>query len=138
MTVKKKSASFVDIAKLTIADDPLPTHRNVPGHKYDAVFDKLKPGKCLVCEPGDAGKIGHALNTYLKRKGKPGKVRTAQAYEKDGKGACGSWQMTRPARLDALSRLRQRQNDRAGNADAGRQAPAPHAGLLLRAQVPHL
>lgn len=86
MTVKKKPASFVDISKLTIADDPLPTHRSAPGHKYDAVFDKLKPGKCLVCESGEAGKIGHALNTYLKRKGKPGTVRTAQRYEKDGKG----------------------------------------------------
>ncbi len=85
MNAKKKS-TFVDISKLVISDDPLPTHRSAPGHKYDAVFDKLKPGKCLVCEPGEAGKIGHALNTYLKRKGKPGTVRTAQRYESDGKG----------------------------------------------------
>jgi len=86
MNVKKKPAAFVDVAKLMISDDPLPEYRSAPGHKYDEVFDKLKPGKCLVCEPGEAGKIGHALNTYLKRKGKPGKVRTAQRYPKDGKG----------------------------------------------------
>lgn len=81
----RKQVKLVDVSKLQIADDPLPTNRSMPDHKYDAFFSKLKPGKCIVCEAGDAGKIGHALNTYLKRIGSKHKVKTAQKYT-DGKG----------------------------------------------------
>ena len=81
----RKQANLVDVSKLQIANDPLPSHRSVPDHKYDAFFSQLTPGNCIVCEAGDAGKIGHALNGYLKRKGSKYKVKTAQKYT-DGKG----------------------------------------------------
>lgn len=85
MTIDRKIAANVDVSKLLIADDPLPSHRSMPDRKYDAIFSKLKPGKCIVCESGDAAKIGHALNGYLKRTGSTNKVKTAQKYT-DGKG----------------------------------------------------
>jgi hypothetical protein len=58
----KKIVRFVDPASLAIANDPLPTGRASPDHKYEALFSKMKPGECLVCESQDAGKIGHAMN----------------------------------------------------------------------------
>lgn len=77
----KAPMRFVDPDALSIANDPLPSARAKPGHKYDAMFSKLKPGQCLVCEGPDAGKIGHALTTWLKRNGKDGVIRSTKNYE---------------------------------------------------------
>lgn len=84
----RKQVDFVDPDKLQISDDPLPSIRQASEHKYKALFERLKPGKCIVCEGAQAGKIGHALSTYLKKKGDDArfKVRTTKYYEKDGKG----------------------------------------------------
>lgn len=81
----RKQTNLVDVSKLTISNDPLPSHRSMPDHKYDGIFSKLKHGQCIVCEAGEAGKIGHALNTFLRRTNASGKVKTAQKYD-DGKG----------------------------------------------------
>ena len=81
-----KVVKYVDPTKLVIANDPLPSGRASPEKKYDALFSKMKPGQCLVCESDEAGKIGHAMGVWLKNTGKPGSVRTTRNYEADGKG----------------------------------------------------
>lgn len=75
----------VDVSTLEIADDPLPSHRASPGHKYDDLFDRLKYGQCVKTEAGRADKVGQALRTYLKRKAKKGAVKIMSDYG-DGKG----------------------------------------------------
>jgi hypothetical protein len=82
----KKPARFVDPESLTIANDPIQATRTTTEHKYEGVFSKMKSGQCLVCASEDAGKIGHALNTWLKRTNREGVVRTTKHYAADGKG----------------------------------------------------
>lgn len=77
----KAPLRFVDPDDLAIANDPLPTSRAQPEHKYNEKFSKLKPGQCLVCEGEDAAKIAHALGLWLKRHNKDGVVRSTKAYE---------------------------------------------------------
>lgn len=83
---KKRAFAPVDIDTLTIASDPLPTHRTVKDQKYEAIFSQLKPGQCIVCESEAASKIGHALNTWLDKKGLRHAVKTTRHYPADGKG----------------------------------------------------
>lgn len=77
---------FIDLATLTIANDPLPTRRVVAGLKYDALFSALQVGQCIVCAPLESGKIGSALNAWLHKKGLNNVVKTCRNYETDEKG----------------------------------------------------
>ena len=91
----KKTAKIapVDVSKLEICDDPLPSHRALPDHKYDAIFDKLKHGQCVKTEAGRADKVAQALRTYLKRKQKSGAVKAMSDYG-DGHGRV--WLLRKP------------------------------------------
>lgn len=82
---KKKSQPVV-VDSLEIVNDPLPAARAKIGLKYEAIFAKMKPGQAIKCKPEEAGKIGHALNTWLKRSGRPGIVKTCRRYETDDMG----------------------------------------------------
>ncbi len=82
---KAKPCDPVDVSQLEISDDPLPAARAAPGHKYDALFDKLAFGQCVKTEVGRADKVAQALRTYLKRKDKQGRVKSMTDYG-DGKG----------------------------------------------------
>ncbi len=59
----------VDPKTLVICDDHVPVGRARQVSKYDAKFRELKPGQCIKCEPGDAGKINHALRKWLDQRG---------------------------------------------------------------------
>lgn len=73
-----------NLAAVEICDDPLPGGRAKPSaeRKYDARFELMKPGQALKCEPGDVGKIAHAMAVWIKRKGlKDHVVRSTKSYE---------------------------------------------------------
>lgn len=82
----KTKAKLVDVSSLVIVNDPIPVTRATVTAKYGELFRKLKPGQAIKCQPDEAAKIGHALNTWLKKTGKPGKVKTCCRYESDGLG----------------------------------------------------
>lgn len=82
----KRPFKAVDINSLQIVDDPVQVNRAAVSAKYGELFAKMKPGQAIKCQPDEAGKIGHALNTWLKKHGKPGEVKTCRRYEKDGLG----------------------------------------------------
>ena len=82
---------FVDVDKLEICHDPLPSHRAVTEeHKYDAVFDRLQPrtpNQCVKCDRKSVGRIGGALRTYIKRhKLKDHIVKSTTNYEQTNTG----------------------------------------------------
>lgn len=85
----KAKSRYVDPDLLKISNDPMPSTRAKPGHKYDEIFSKLKSKQCLICEGNDAAKIGHALSTWLKVHGKDGVVRSTKNYEADTTGKAG-------------------------------------------------
>lgn len=78
----------VKLDNIAIASDPLPGHRAVTyEYKYHALFEKLKPGQCLICEPDDVGKISHAMSVWIKKKQLKDHVpRSTRRYATDGKG----------------------------------------------------
>lgn len=82
----KRPFKTVDVHSLEIVTDPLPVTRATVTAKYEELFSKLKPGQAIKCQPDEAGKIGHALNTWLAKKGKAGTVKTCRRYETDGLG----------------------------------------------------
>ena len=85
---KRAAPVAVNIDNITVANDPLPGQRAISyQYKYHALFEKLKPGQCLVCEPGDVGKLSHAMSVWIKRKQLKDHVpRSTRRYEADGKG----------------------------------------------------
>lgn len=83
---KKRPCKTVDIHSLQIVDDPVQVNRATVSAKYGELFSKMKPGQAIKCQPDEAGKIGHALNTWLKKRGIPGNVKTCRRYEADGLG----------------------------------------------------
>lgn len=82
----KRPFKAVDINSLQIVDDPVQINRAAVSAKYGELFAKMKPGQAIKCQPDEAGKIGHALNTWLKKNGKAGNVKTCRRYEADGLG----------------------------------------------------
>jgi len=76
----------VNLAVVAIVDDPLPPGRakRSAERKYDALFDAMKPGQGLKCEPADVGKIAHAMSGWIKRQGLRDHVaRSTKDYEGD-------------------------------------------------------
>ena len=72
---------FVDLDSLKITDDQY-TGRRYTQHRYDVIFNKMKYGQSLSCNPGDASTICNALRDYLKRKNKKGKVRSVEHFDR--------------------------------------------------------
>lgn len=63
---------FVDVDKLEICNDPLPSNRAVANeYKYDAVFDRLLRGttchQCIKCDRKKVGVISGAMRKYIER-----------------------------------------------------------------------
>ncbi|MGL4680034.1 MAG: hypothetical protein ACRCWC_11715 [Plesiomonas shigelloides] len=83
-TVKK--LKHVQVESLVITDDPIQDTRAAVSEKYGEIFSKMKVGQSIKCQPDEAGKIGHALNTWLKRHGIKGMAKTCSRYEADGLG----------------------------------------------------
>lgn len=85
-TREKRKSKLVDVASLVIVNDPIPSTRATVTAKYGELFGKMKFGQAIKCQPDEAGKIGHALNTWLKKNGKPGMAKTCRRYEADNLG----------------------------------------------------
>ncbi len=77
----------IDIDKLSICDDPLPSKRTAPVSKYEPLFAKLKFGQAVKCESRDAGRVKAALEKWAESKMLTGyKTKATSRYPKDGKG----------------------------------------------------
>ena len=86
---KRAEPKPADLSAVAIVNDPLPGGRakQASERKYDALFDQIKPGQGLKCEPADVGKIANAMYVWIKRKElKDHVVRSTKNYEADGKG----------------------------------------------------
>ena len=81
-----KQASYVDVSALKVGNDPLPERRVSSAMKYAELFASLKPGQCVICQPGDASKIAHALNVFLERRGLKNEVKSCRHYPSDNLG----------------------------------------------------
>ena len=82
----RKPAAYTNLDLLEICDDPLIGVRALPDLKYQAVFEKLKPGQCIKCAPADVGKISGGLRKYFERNNIKDQVKTTSSYETDGLG----------------------------------------------------
>jgi hypothetical protein len=76
----------VEVESLKIADDPYVDHRSRPVGKYDALFQKLKPGQCVVCPPERAPNVKSAMDKWLKATGREGSARARSRYPADNMG----------------------------------------------------
>lgn len=98
---EKKAVSFVDINSLVIGNDPHQPVRARTEKKYEPLFEKMKPGQCIVCKPEDAGKIAHAMTQWIKATKFNGVARSTSKYETDGKGRV--WLIAFPTKLKAAA-----------------------------------
>lgn len=89
-----KPAVPVDVADLTICNDPPPQARTNPDGKYSALFDSLPAEKRLKCPTGTASRIGQGLRKWMEKNKVPGTVKSTENY---GDGAGGVW-MIPPAK----------------------------------------
>lgn len=95
----------IDPDKLEICNDaPMPS-RARPGWKYGPVFDKLKPGQCIKCEPNQAPTLATALKKWVTDKKLPCIVRATSRYS-DGKGRV--WLLAEPAKASASPKVASR------------------------------
>jgi hypothetical protein len=81
-----KARTSIAVEDLKIASDPYVDHRSRPAGKYDTLFAKLKPGQCIVCQPGKAAIVKTALDKWLKATGKEGVARARSRYPSDNMG----------------------------------------------------
>lgn len=82
--VRKKTMAHIDTSMLTVEHNtPLPEGRRVLG-KYDALFDSMKFGSCVACEPKEMNCVANALRKFLERNKRAGKVVSVSRCE-DGK-----------------------------------------------------
>ena len=67
--VRPKNTDHIDVTMLKVEHDtPLPpSARSSLPSKYGPLFDKLKPGSCIVCEFSEREHVKSALHKYIKR-----------------------------------------------------------------------
>ena len=58
----------LDPATLVICNDPIPAHRASPKNKYHAIFNGMKPGQALKCEPYNVNRVANALRKHIETK----------------------------------------------------------------------
>ena len=92
----KPSTPTVDLAVLSICDDPIPEHRKLPEGKYGALLFKLKPGQCIKCPSSDVNRLANAIKKHVERKHPTCMVRSMQDY---GDGMGRVWMLPRPEKL---------------------------------------
>jgi hypothetical protein len=62
--------SHVDVDMLKIErNKPLPAAVRQSSSKYDALFQQMKPGDCVVCEFNERGKVVSALLKFIAKNG---------------------------------------------------------------------
>ncbi len=66
----RKGETHVDVDLLKIEHGtPLPVAVRQSNSKYDALFEKLKLGDCVVCEFDERGKVTSALIKFISKRG---------------------------------------------------------------------
>lgn len=85
-----------DLPNIVIEDTPY-TGKIVRG-KYDSLFEKLKPGQCMRVQREDVSKITSALQQWLKKKGKTGRLR-ARSVENCEDGYGRVWMLNVPIKM---------------------------------------
>lgn len=73
---KKRTMQTVDTKKLKIERTPYQARERASGSKYEALFDKLQAGECIVAPVGTAGSLRNALVKYHSARGYSAVVRT--------------------------------------------------------------
>ncbi len=86
MTKANKPAMSLQLSDLSISSDPLPTRRANPAGKYTEIFSKLKPGQCIKCPKGTAGRLGQALRKWIDQNNTGQRVSSTENYPADGAG----------------------------------------------------
>lgn len=67
----RRESMPVDIAGLRVESNvPYPAHRAHISGKYDALFERMKPGDSIPCERGIREHICNAMRKWIARKGK--------------------------------------------------------------------
>lgn len=84
---KKKPTKRIDISLLKIGNDPFTGRRNTVG-KYDELFNKMKPGQSIECEPNEVNPISHAMRKWLEQTGQLDKyiIRISSHAGRDNRG----------------------------------------------------
>jgi hypothetical protein len=85
---KNAKSTAIDPSTLVVCNDELPAARaKVAEHKYDELFNSMKPGQALKCETKDVGRISGAMRDYIDRhKLRDHIVRSTKDYEGTGTG----------------------------------------------------
>lgn len=73
----------IDPSLFTIEHGTTPPEVSLAG-KYDKVFDKLKPGDCVVCEPRECRATRDAMQKWARRRKKAVRIASRSACH-DGK-----------------------------------------------------
>lgn len=87
--VDERKHKPIDPASLVIDDVPI-GKRSVQVNPLDEIFDKVKPGQRVSCNPGDEQRIKGAMERWLKRIGAHDQYRlVTKRLCEDGRG--GVW-----------------------------------------------
>lgn len=86
--VKNASVAHVDVEMLDIGNDEFPGRRSTPEGKYAKLFETLKPGQCLKCEPRETQTLAQAMRKWINNtnRTKTMEVRAMSRFPKDGRG----------------------------------------------------
>lgn len=90
---KTSRRSSIDPDMLRIeSGKPPPADGTRPGRsKFDALFDRMKPGDCVRCEPSERETVRGAMLKWAKRRGKSIAVRSQSTC---ADGAARVWMLT--------------------------------------------
>lgn len=78
----------VDVANLQVTDDKPVLTRVKQGNKYQALFDSMKPGQCIKCQPEEVMTVSQALRKWILEYKDITKLRVkaVKQYPEDGLG----------------------------------------------------
>ena len=94
------NVNHTDPTKFEISNDKLPAGRTVGGHKYDAIFEQLKPGQCIRVPTDDVNCVSNALRKYVEAKAMRCIVRSVKYYPGDKSDKRGRvWLLDNPVKL---------------------------------------
>lgn len=88
-TTRKKGLApmeYADIDSMQITNDPVIGRTNVAKDKYSALFERLKLGQSIKCQPADAPKVANAMRKWVKDNKIRAAVRAVRKYPADGLG----------------------------------------------------
>ena len=80
----KRKDRVIDPLKLKIADDPV-IGRARPPNKYAEIFERMKPGQCIVCASDEAAALCGAMKKWIENTGSKCSAKFTTRYS-DGKG----------------------------------------------------